>query len=45
VDQEVVIDRGLVTSRKPEDLPRFNSAMVSEFAKATDESTQTLRIA
>jgi len=45
VDQEVVIDRGLVTSRKPEDLPRFNSAMVSEFAKATDESTQARRIA
>jgi protease I len=46
VDQEVVVDRGLVTSRKPEDLPKFNSAMVAEFAKDLGESTQqTLRIA
>ena len=32
VDQEVVVDRGLVTSRKPDDLPAFCSKMISEFA-------------
>lgn len=39
VDQEVVVDRGIVTSRKPEDLPAFNSRMLEEFGKAlSDES-------
>lgn len=33
VDQEVVIDRGLVTSRNPDDLPAFNQAMLEEFAE------------
>lgn len=32
-DSEVVVDRGLVTSRTPEDLPAFNTAIVEEFAK------------
>lgn len=32
VDQEVVSDRGLVTSRNPDDLPAFNAKMVEEFA-------------
>jgi protease I len=32
VDQEVVVDRGLVSSRKPDDLPAFNSAMIEEFS-------------
>lgn len=32
VDQEVVVDRGLVTSRKPADIPAFNEKMVEEFA-------------
>jgi protease I len=31
VDQEVVVDRGLITSRKPDDLPAFCSKMISEF--------------
>jgi protease I len=31
VDQEVVIDHGLVTSRKPDDLPAFNRKMIEEF--------------
>ena len=35
VDQEVVVDRGLISSRKPDDLPAFNRAMVEEFAKAS----------
>jgi len=33
VDQEVVVDKGLVTSRKPEDLPAFCQRMVDEFRK------------
>jgi len=35
VDQEVVTDRGLVTSRKPADLPAFNQKMVEEFAEGS----------
>jgi protease I len=33
VDQEVVTDNGLVTSRKPDDIPAFNRKMVEEFAE------------
>jgi len=33
VDQEVVTDQGLVTSRKPDDIPAFNRKMVEEFAE------------
>jgi protease I len=33
VDQEMVRDHNLVTSRSPHDLPAFNSAMVSLFAE------------
>ncbi|HWO41601.1 MAG TPA: type 1 glutamine amidotransferase domain-containing protein [Candidatus Eisenbacteria bacterium] len=33
VDQEVVTDNGLVTSRKPADLPAFNRKMLEEFAE------------
>ena len=33
VDEEVVVDQGLVTSRKPDDLPAFNEKMVEEFAE------------
>ncbi|HET7691538.1 MAG TPA: type 1 glutamine amidotransferase domain-containing protein [Gemmatimonadota bacterium] len=32
-DQEVVVDQGLVTSRKPEDLPAFNAKMIEEIAE------------
>jgi len=32
VDAEVVIDRGLVTSRRPDDIPAFNERMIEEFA-------------
>jgi protease I len=34
VDEEVVIDGGLVTSRKPDDIPAFNRAIRQEFGKA-----------
>ncbi|MEX2643142.1 MAG: type 1 glutamine amidotransferase domain-containing protein [Acetobacterales bacterium] len=32
VDEEVVVDDGLVTSRDPDDLPAFNNRMVEVFA-------------
>lgn len=35
VDQEVVVDQGLVTSRNPHDIPAFNRKMVEEFAEGT----------
>jgi protease I len=32
-DQEVVTDHGLVTSRKPDDIPAFNEKIIEEFAE------------
>ena len=32
-DQEVVTDQGLVTSRKPDDIPAFNKKMIEEFGE------------
>jgi protease I len=37
VDEEVVVDQGLVTSRKPDDIPAFNRKMVEEFAEGTHQ--------
>jgi len=33
LDQEVVVDQGIVTSRSPDDLPAFNAKMVEEIAE------------
>lgn len=33
-DEEVIADHGLVTSRKPQDIPAFNRTMLEEFAAA-----------
>ena len=33
VDEEVVVDQGLVTSRTPDDLPAFNAKLVEELAE------------
>ena len=33
VDQEVVVDQGIVTSRKPDDIPAFNEKMIEEFGE------------
>jgi protease I len=34
VDNEVVVDQKLVTSRKPDDLPAFNREMIALFKGA-----------
>lgn len=41
VDREVVTDEGLVTSRKPEDIPAFNRKMIEEFAEGIHEGERT----
>jgi protease I len=33
VDREVVVDKGLVSSRKPADIPAFNKKMIEIFAE------------
>jgi deglycase len=43
VDQEVVVDQGLVTSRKPGDLPAFNKKMVEEIAEGRHEGRRAVR--
>jgi protease I len=35
VDKEVISDNGVVTSRKPDDIPAFNREMISLFAAGT----------
>jgi protease I len=40
VDEEVVVDQGLVTSRKPDDIPAFNPAVIKLFASARGPSRQ-----
>ena len=35
VDQEVVVDRGLVSSRKPGDLPAFSRKLIEEIGEGT----------
>jgi protease I len=39
-DEEVVTDRGLVTSRKPDDLPAFNRKMVEEIAEGIHDGAR-----
>jgi protease I len=36
-DSQVVTDQGLVTSRKPDDIPAFNKKMIEEFAEGVHE--------
>ena len=45
VDEEVVVDQGLVTSRKPDDIPAFNAKMIEEFAegKHAEQREKTLQ--
>ena len=44
VDREVVVDGGLVTSRKPDDIPAFNAKMIEKFAEGPHEA-QRARVA
>ena len=37
VDEECVVDNGVVTSRKPDDIPAFNRKMIEEFAEGRHE--------
>lgn len=37
VNEEVVVENGLVTSRKPDDIPAFNEKMIEEFAEGRHE--------
>jgi protease I len=38
VDREVVVEQGLITSRKPDDLPAFNAKIIEEFAEGRHEA-------
>jgi protease I len=40
VDREVCVDRNLVTSRKPDDIPAFNREMCKLFARSPEELAQ-----
>ncbi|WP_119071866.1 type 1 glutamine amidotransferase domain-containing protein [Aggregatilinea lenta] len=42
VDQEVVVDNGLVTSRDPDDLPAFNRKLLEEIAEGRHARQATL---
>ncbi|MDO8861536.1 type 1 glutamine amidotransferase domain-containing protein [Haliea sp. E1-2-M8] len=39
VDEEVVVDNGLVTSRNPDDIPAFNRKMIEEFCEGRHTET------
>ena len=42
VDEEVVVDHGLVTSRKPDDIPAFNKKMIEEFCEGRHAPKSTM---
>jgi protease I len=42
VDEEVVVDNGLVTSRNPDDIPAFNNKMLEEFREGVHEGQKSL---
>lgn len=42
VDEEVVVDNGLVTSRKPDDLPAFNVKLIEEIAEGVHRQPTAL---
>jgi protease I len=44
VDEEVHVDKGLVTSRKPDDLPAFNAKIVEEFAEGVHEEQRAATV-
>jgi protease I len=42
VDRELVSERGIVTSRKPDDIPAFSKKMIEEFQEGHHERPQSL---
>lgn len=42
VNEEVVVDNGLVTSRKPDDIPAFNQKMIEEFCEGRHKVMATV---
>ncbi|WP_143959962.1 type 1 glutamine amidotransferase domain-containing protein [Litoribacter populi] len=42
VDEECVCDSGLVTSRKPDDLPAFNKKLIEEIKEGVHEDQKTV---
>jgi protease I len=44
VDKEVVVDNGLVTSRKPDDIPAFNKKLIEEFAEGRHEQQRAATV-
>lgn len=41
VDEEVVVDKGLTTSRNPQDIPAFNKKMIEEFREGIHSGIPT----
>ena len=42
-DEEVIVDNGLVTSRKPADLPRFNEKLIEEIGEGIHAGQRAAR--
>jgi protease I len=42
INEEVVVDNGLVTSRKPDDIPAFNKKMIEEFCEGRHKAMATV---
>jgi protease I len=38
VDEPVVVDQGIVSSRKPDDIPQFNGKMLEEFREGRHQA-------
>ncbi len=45
VDEQVVTDGGLITSRKPDDIPAFSAKLIEEFAEGRHEAQQEKALA
>jgi protease I len=43
VDEEVVLSNGVITSRKPDDIPAFNREMINLFSKSANASAKPER--
>ena len=44
VDEEVVVDNGLVTSRKPDDLPAFNAKLIEEIGEGVHPRSEGMKM-